>query len=97
MVKSVTRILLIVAALFSAASMADGERHNAVIEGSKAASMDACVAPGSTAEPFQPAARAAAGDAPLRQEADSVVDKRDTCALSASLGVTQSANEEVKW
>jgi hypothetical protein len=45
MVKSVSRFILIAAALFSIGAMAAGQRNNAVIEGSKAASMDACVAP----------------------------------------------------
>ena len=45
MVKTVTGILLIVATLFSMGVMAEGQRQNAAIEGSKAASLDACVAP----------------------------------------------------
>ena len=45
MVKTVTRLLLIAASLFSIAVSADSQRQNAVVEGSKAASLDACVAP----------------------------------------------------
>ena len=45
MVKTVTGILLIAATLLGTAALAGGQRQNAVIEGSKAASLDACVAP----------------------------------------------------
>lgn len=45
MVKTVTRLLLIAALLFSMGASAESQRQNAVVEGSKAASLDACVAP----------------------------------------------------
>jgi hypothetical protein len=45
MVKTVTRLLLIAAVVFSVGVQAEKARHNAVIAGSKAASLDACVHP----------------------------------------------------
>jgi len=45
MVKTVTRLLLIASTLFSIGVLAEGQRQNAVVDGSKAASMDACVEP----------------------------------------------------
>ncbi len=45
MVRTVTRLLLLAALLFSAVTFAESQRNNAVIEGSKAADLDACVAP----------------------------------------------------
>ena len=45
MVKTFTRLLLIASALFSIGVLAEGQRQNAVVEGSKAAAMNTCVEP----------------------------------------------------